>query len=560
MHKSTDESEVFFVPFGYLLVIGYLGFYYFNLLFAEPKGYENLNMRIIVAILGIGLILKKFWMKYIRVLVPLYWYIVLTFSLPYFFFLMLFHNPDSNIWQINGLVGMVTLTFFVDVVGYIMLAIIGVTLAYFNFVFIQHGTIPFSLIRIFGSYSAPIIYLVLFSYRRKQLFKEELLAGEKKFTTKLIKQSEELKKALSIKSDFLNNISHEVKTPINGVVNISELLVEHWAEYTAEERLKNAKIIAQSGKKLLLLMNNILDVSKFESGKMIFHMQEFDFVSITNIIVSECRELYLASTKVKLETYIQPNINFIAIVDRDRIIQVLRNLLGNAIKFTKEGLIRLYLQKHGNNIEIIVRDEGIGIPENELEIIFSPFMQSSRTKSKAGGTGLGLAICREIITAHHGKIWAVNNQGKGSSFHFLIPYNINKKQSNNQTSHSPLTIMVIDDDQICHSILGMILKAENYKMISAYGGADGLSALRKHKDEIDLVMLDLMMPDIYGINVLKEIKNDPDLKHFPVIIQSASHDKAEHKKAISFGAVNFLQKPYDRIKLCELLSKFSKQK
>lgn len=563
MSKSTKESEVFFVPFGYLLVIGYLGFYYFNLFVAEPTGYENLTMRFIVAILGIGLIFKKYWIHYVKKIVPIYWYFTLIYSLPFFFFFMLFNNPQSNIWQINGLVGMVTLTFFVDWRGYIALTAIGTSLAYIAFC-VTHGvmTSPLSLLGVIGSYSAPIIYLVLFSYRRRQLYKDQLLAEEKAFNAKLLKQSSDLRKALSIKNEFLNNISHEVRTPISGVVNISELLVENWQKYSEEEKYSNMKVVTSSGKRLLMLMHNILDLSKFESGKMSMSITPGNLEELIREMVIECNLLYLNNNQnVILELHIQPNLDSNIDMDYERITQVMRNLIGNAIKFTPTGKVKIFLQKQGNYLEVIVRDEGVGVPENELEEIFSSFVQSSRTKNKAGGTGLGLALCKETILAHNGRIWAQNNQSKGSSFYFLLPRPHLALERQAKEIHGVTdTILVIDDDSTCHAVLSLILKSEGYEIISVYGGTEGLEYLNsKDISKINAVFLDLMMPDMYGMNVLKEIKSNASLSHIPVIIQSASHDINESTKAKELGAASFLKKPYDRKEIAIILKRYRRK-
>jgi signal transduction histidine kinase/CheY-like chemotaxis protein len=562
MSKSTKESEILFVPFGYLLIIGYLGFYYFNLLIAEPTGYENFSMRIVVVVLGVGLVLKNFWTELIRKYMPIYWYITLIYSLPFFFFFMLFKNPESNIWQINGLVGMVSLTFFVDWIGYIILSLIGISLAYLVFC-IPYGitSIHPSLVGVFGSYSASIVFLVLFSYRRKQ-YKDKLLSEEKTFNAKLLKQSVKLKKALSIKTEFFNNISHEVRTPISGVLNISELLVDNWKKYTPKEHFENVKLIARSGKRLLMIMNSILDLSKFESGKMSINISKWNLEQLIKDTIKEHIELYLNNRRdIIIETCIQPKLDSNIDMDSEKIIQVLRNLIGNAIKFTVSGKIKICLQKQGNNLEVIVKDEGVGIPENELEYIFSSFVQSSRTKNKAGGTGLGLAICKEIVEAHDGRIWALNNLQKGASLHFLLPKAsaLLEKQAEKKEDHTG-KILVIDDDQTCHSILTLLLKVENYEMVSAYSGTEGLEYLRKkNRKDIRLIFLDLMMPDMYGLNVLKEIKADKLLSDIPVVIQTASHDPSEHSKAIELGAVSFLKKPYNREEINAVLRDYIKK-
>ena len=491
-------------------------------------------------------------------------YVALIYLLPFFFFFMLFSNPESNIWQINGLVGMVTLTFFVNWRKYLTLTLIGISLAYISFCMI-HGVmaLPISLLGVFGSYSVPIIYLVLFSYKRKQLYRERVFVEDKESNAKLLKQSADLRKALSIKTEFLNNISHEVRTPINGVVNMSELLVDHWHEYSDTERYQNTKVIAQSGNRLLMLMNNILDLSKFESGKMSVNITSGDLAKLVKDMVTECNLLYLYNNKnITIETHIEENLDSTVDMDYEKITQVLRNLMGNAIKFTPSGKIEVFLQKQNNYLEVIVKDEGVGVPENELEDIFSSFMQSSRTKNKAGGTGLGLAICKETILAHKGKIWAENNKDKGAAFYFLLPQSNNTVSASEKVVDSKLNngkVLVIDDEQTCHSILSLILRAEGYQMVSAYGGGEGLAYLRTaNKSDINIVFLDLMMPDMYGISVLKEIKADRSLADLPVIVQSANYDINERTKALELGAANFLKKPYDRKEINEILKKYKR--
>lgn len=556
MKEDAKDAEGFFNAFGCLLIIGYLGFYIFNLLIATPTGYENFILRIIISSLGLGLILKDFWPESIRKFMPIYWYITLTFSLPFFFFFMQLHNPESNIWQINGLVGLVTLTFFVDWIVFIILAAIGIGLAYVS-VHLADNSLNLSstLIGVFGSYSAPIIYLVLFSRKRRKLYQEKQLSEAKEHNARLQKQAEELEKALAIKSDFLNNISHEVRTPISGVVNLSELLIDNWHEYSDEERYKNMKIISQSGKRLLMVMNSILDLSKFTSGKMSMKMTEGNLENSVREMIAECETLYLHQNKdVVIEANIQEGLDTTVIMDPERIAQVLRNLVGNAVKFTKVGKIKLSLRAQGKNLEVIVDDEGVGIPEDELEEIFNPFVQSSKTKSNAGGTGLGLSICKEIITAHNGKIWA-EKKIIGSSFHFIIPRvknietpvpQVKSKIADKPSQQTKGTALMIDDDELCHNIISMILKNDGYKMISTYSGAEGLEYLHQHYKEIDFIFLDLMMPHMNGLEVLKKIKSEESLAHIPIIIQSASSNNDDYNKAVELGAIGFFAKPYER--------------
>ena len=402
---------------------------------------------------------------------------------------------------------------------------------------------------------------------------------ERENNIKLTKKSKELEKALAIKTDFLSNISHEVRTPINGVVTLSELLLENWYEYSESERYKGIKIVAQSGKRLLMVMNSILDLSKFTSGRMNMKMVESSLEESLREMIIECESLYLNQYKdIVIETNIQMGLDSTVIMDPERIAQVLRNLMGNAFKFTKAGKIKISLRTQGKNLEVVIEDEGIGIPEEELEEIFNPFVQSSKTKNYADGTGLGLSICKEIITAHNGKIWA-ENKIIGSSFHFILPRvkltlilpRVKLTQLTQEANYQPIkaatdlvnnspdslkgVALMIDDDDLCHNIIRMILKNDGYEMISSYSGAEVLEFLSEHSDEIDFIFLDLMMPNMHGLDVLKKIKSDKSLAGIPVIIQSASDNKSDYSKAIELGAIGFFAKPYDRKNIIQFVDK-----
>jgi two-component system sensor histidine kinase ChiS len=237
----------------------------------------------------------------------------------------------------------------------------------------------------------------------------------------------ELEKALAAKTEFLNNMSHEIRTPIQGVTNISAGLEEHWEEFDNSKRRELVAQISINAKRLLSLVGNLLDLSKFSSGKMLMEFRRFDLNHLIEAIIDECNTLYINAKS--LEIKFANDYPAIMIGDQERIAQVLRNLFINAIKFSNNnGTITVKLTKSeityddGNMLEsnhFSITDQGIGIPEDELEAIFSPFTQSTRTKTKAGGTGLGLAIAKEIIESHHGRIWAENNPNIGATFSFV---------------------------------------------------------------------------------------------------------------------------------------------
>jgi two-component system sensor histidine kinase ChiS len=202
-------------------------------------------------------------------------------------------------------------------------------------------------------------------------------------------------------------------------------------------------------------------------------------------------------------------------------------------------------------ISISVMDEGVGIPEKELEEIFDAFTQSTRTKTGAGGSGLGLSICAEIINLHNGKIWAENNPDKGACFNFILPTanQAISNTSNRQRIDLKANILIIDDEEACLNSMGLLLHETGCNLIKLEGGIPGLEYLRSNPSEVDLILLDLMMPDMYGMNVLKAIKTDHNLKDIPVILQSGTHDQAEVYKAFELGITGYISKPYKKDKI-----------
>jgi signal transduction histidine kinase/CheY-like chemotaxis protein len=558
MLKEAKDFESLFVKFGCSIVFFYLFFYIFNININHIND-EKLILRVIAVTLGLGLTLKNFWPESTKRFLPIYWYFTLTYCFPFFFFFMLFQNPESNIWQINGLVGVVALTFFMDWIAYIFLLVIGVSLAYLAFYFTNANVILSSdLIVVFGSYTAPLYYLLTSSHKKKKIHDNNLFLEQQLLNIALTKKSEDLEKALNIKTDFLNNISHEIRTPINGLVNLSSLLSENWKKYSDSEHYKIIKTIAESSKRLIKIINNVLDISKFTSGKMSMTMIEGNLEELLKAIIVEFESIYLIQYKdIVIETNIQIGIDSTAKMDPERIHQVLRNLIDNAFKFSKAGKIKISLITQGKNLEVIVDDEGIGIPEQQLEEIFNPFIQSNKTKGYTSGTGLGLSICKEIIAAHNGKIWAVNKI-IGSSFHFTLPrLELMKLDQEVDSNSIKGTALMIDDDELSHAVMRMILNNDGYEVISFYNGVDGLEYLSQNVNKINFIFLDLMMPGMHGLDVLRKIKSDESLAAIPVIIQSASNpsDEASYSQAMELGATAFFRKPYSHKEISEFVNK-----
>jgi len=229
--------------------------------------------------------------------------------------------------------------------------------------------------------------------------------------------------ANNAKTDFLSNMSHELRTPLHGILSFAGFGIEKHAITKPDKILDYFQKIRQSGKTLLMLLNDLLDLAKLESGKITFEFRPADLGLLIDSMVDECNSLAPEQNlTVRCE---HPEANEKIVLDADKIKQVLRNLLSNAVKFSPEGrTIDISIFKKADSVVVSVRDQGVGVSENELGNVFDKFFQSSKTKTGAGGTGLGLAICQEIITAHKGRIWAENNPDIGANFLFEIPLSL----------------------------------------------------------------------------------------------------------------------------------------
>ena len=536
MHNNYRESEPYFNILGYFLIISYMGFYFFNKL-VTPTGYENFFIRLVIRFCGLLLILQKQWPSFLVKLAPLFFYFVVLFSFPFFFIFMLLNNQDSSIWHLCGLVGFVLLSFFVDWISFTILSLLGIAIA---ILCTNAAASNSSLISIFSSYTVPILYFALFSHKRRLLQKEQENINNQ-LELKVQERTIALEEALAAKTEFLNNISHEIRTPIQGFTVISAGLVEYWQDFDEKKRLSLAETIAHNAKRLADLMTNLLDLAKLKAKKMILNYQETDLVLIIEDIINECKDLYIHDKNIKI-IFIKPNKAPLT-GDKERIGQVIRNLLVNAIKFSpNNSIITVNLVSLNNQWHFSITDHGLGLPEAEINNIFEPFIQSSRTKTGAGGTGLGLSICKSIIEAHNGKIWAENNLDKGASFHFIIPISC---ASNNVIIKSELKILMIDDEESCLTSMELLLLDTNYTLLKASSGPEGIEFLMSNPN-IDIILLDLMMPGMSGIETLIEIKNNPELANIPIILQSGTSEENEIAKAYKLGIVSFIKKPYDK--------------
>ena len=362
-----------------------------------------------------------------------------------------------------------------------------------------------------------------------------------------------------LKSAFLANMSHEIRTPMNGILGFSQLLLK--GQHSQEKTDRFLNIIYNNSKQLLSLINDIIDISKIESGQITVYNTDTNLNYICNDLVrifeSELekydKQLISFSFEEKL-----PDSESLIYCDGNRITQVLTNLISNATKFTDFGFIKFGYSKtkDGKFIEFFVRDSGIGIDNNNIELIFERFKQADdRINRKYGGTGLGLTISRQLVELMGGQLWVESEPGKGSTFKFTIPY---KLSLNNQiiASEKEVTveknyiedkyILIVEDDYSSYLFLESLLEDKGAKIIWAETGAVAIE-LVKQNPLISLILMDIQIPGMSGYEATAEIKKlRPKLT---IIAQTANAMEGDRDKALQAGCDDYISKPLNQIHL-----------
>ncbi len=391
------------------------------------------------------------------------------------------------------------------------------------------------------------------------------ITERKKAEDALRKAMEDAESASKVKSAFLANMSHELRTPLNAIIGYSELLAEDAQDRGDEAGLADLNKIGGAGKHLLGLINEILDLSKIEAGKMELYVERValaDMVEDVKTIVDPM----VAKNGNRLVIEAASDIGSLQ-TDLTKLKQCLINLLSNAAKFTKDGDVTLRLSRVAASdgeqlVRFDVADSGIGITEEQVGRLFQAFTQAdSSTTRNFGGTGLGLTITRHFCTMMGGTIEVSSTPGKGSVFTIQLP-DRGKQESRARPapaaagrSSSSITVLIVDDDNAVHDVLSATLGREGYFLLHARDGAEALEIMRRTPP--DVVTLDVQMPKIDGWSVLGIMKSEPALEHIPVIMLTIVDDRS---LGFSLGASEFMTKPVDRVKLTALLRRLAPAK
>ena len=384
------------------------------------------------------------------------------------------------------------------------------------------------------------------------------LHGElKEQASELEVQKQKAEESTKVKSQFLASMSHELRTPMNSILGLTELILEK-ADFNGKNK-ERLEVVLSSGRRLMTLINDILDLSKIEAGKMDVREEETFVEEIIEEVANSINPLVL-NKKIGFNIVRNTNTKIIIHTDRGKIIQVLINLLGNAVKFTDEGSVSLQISSAKDMLKFDVKDTGIGIPDDEQKYIFEEFRQvDGSTTKKYGGTGLGLAICKKIADLLGGEISVTSKAGDGATFSFSVPLkfvdsvlpeaqkkiNVKALMKNRENP-----ILIIDDDKEVRYTIGQYLTSRGYEVIFAEDGDKGIQmAIEKQPFAITL---DVMLPKKDGWSVLKELKENPKTKDIPIIMLSILQEK---NIGYGLGAFEYFVKP---ISADKILSAFSR--
>ena len=368
----------------------------------------------------------------------------------------------------------------------------------------------------------------------------------------LQKANIKIREADRLKSEFLANMSHELRTPMNAIIGFTRLVHRKTGDLLPAKQRENLEKVEMSANQLLNLINDILDLSKIEAGKMTISITPFHLSPLVDACFATVEPMVKKET-VSLLKEVPPELPELT-SDQDKLKQIIINLLSNALKFTEQGEVKLSVTPQDSKVKITVSDTGIGMPPEALKYIFDEFRQVDGSSTrKHGGTGLGLSITKKLVDLLGGTIDVTSVVNEGSIFTILLPLEtkkqvvIEKPEAKEEESPSPSkmegkkVVLSIDDDPNVHILLRENLEEEGYYVMGALGGEEGINKAREFQPFA--IILDILMSEKDGWDVLSELKADTGTRHIPIIVLSIVDNR---ELGFSLGAFDYLVKPFDK--------------
>ena len=397
------------------------------------------------------------------------------------------------------------------------------------------------------------------------------ITTHKKFEEALKLANAEMENALQVKDEFLANMSHELRTPLNAILGISESLEEQFVGNLNEKQAKYVGIIKESGRHLLELINDILDISKIEAGRMELN---FSSIGVEKLCQASLRMIKELAQKKNLQISFKIIGDVKTIMgDERRLKQVLVNLLSNAVKFTEEGK-KIGLEVIGypekNEVSFSVWDSGIGIAQEELKYLFKPFVQLDAGLAREfQGTGLGLALVAQMIRLHGGLVGVRSDPGKGSKFTITLPWEPEEQKtpvkvtaelvqpSQKSEEKRKGKVLLVEDTDIIVALVKDYLTFKGYQVLVAHNGREGILLAKEQRP--DIILMDVMMPIMDGIEATKEIRTEYSLKKTPIIALTALAMPGDRERCLEAGMTDYMSKPVKLNELIELIEKYTAQ-
>ena len=360
-----------------------------------------------------------------------------------------------------------------------------------------------------------------------------------------------------LKSEFLANMSHELRTPLNSILGFSEILKDNLAgALSDEQRVECLEAIHASGEHLLQLINDVLDMSKIEAGRMDLVLEEFAVDSSIREVITVVKSL-AGRKNIELSIATKPE-DLVVYADKGKFKQVIYNLLSNAIKFTPESgsiFVDTKVREQAGDMLVTVTDTGVGIPAEHIDKIWGEFYMVQGEHQKQKGTGLGLSLVRKLVELHGGQIGVFSEEGKGSTFSFTMPLQAGAAQGEQQALSR--LILLVDDNPSNLELTRMILTGGGYRVEVATDGQEGLLKAKELKPS--LILMDIQLPGMDGLTATRALKSDPDTAGIKVVALTANAMKGTREEALQAGCIGYISKPIDVKRFVRDITEFLRQ-